>query len=719
MVASIGTSSTAVGSNDNSQDQLKNRITLWTQDFIACQPLAGFFHIATLGSEQRSGEHVIALEKEREIRLLARTLSATGKTVSVFVCHDPLELSIHTMGDNAAMMILQQKLSYAEWLDEIKEAPLSLEDAVAIAEDIMQSQPESLERTIALETLGRRAKVSEYNWHKNYLQSIKAKLESCLVLDSSQPIDPTERKRLELKAIAQERDPYKSIDLIIEFSRRTGWSRRDIEQQIRLFKTSTTIPKAKRVKGKDFLGLETESISWVFPGIIPGRGVFVLGGHAGAGKTTLAYDAAGSLLLGEEFLGEKPVRTGKVLIVSGDELPCFTQDKLIERGIPVDNEDWEIILNWDVSQWEVLEEAIADIRPALVIIDSFSSIHRDPSFDENSSQAKSTIYDLEALTNAYNCGCILIHHLSKSKENQGVAKLRGSSAISAAASVVCLMDQTSADTRKLSFPKVRGAQTEPFLVTLDGSSGRYVVINGGDEARTKSLGERIFAFLAQDPEKRFEQDEISRALSIPLSQKDSVYQALGRLFKRGQIIKRPSQYGGKRKVYGVANPAQLSHTEALTIVTDTIEDTPPLPQLNVSVQISETIDTQELQLTDNLTDNLTNTELTLKNELPALDDSTQVIEGIPAELTDTTAEGSVCPPVVETVTPTPKQPKQIWAWNQREKGGTWKPATIVLDNGFGSITIQFVGNSKEIKVPRNWTVPLSAVVPSHTPKKVF
>jgi hypothetical protein len=123
MITAINTSSAAVGSNDNSQDQLKNRIALWTQDFIACQPLARFFHIATLGSLERSGEHIIALEKEREIRLLARTLSATGKTVSVFVCHDPLELSIHTMGDNAAMMILQQKLSYAEWLDLIKEAP--------------------------------------------------------------------------------------------------------------------------------------------------------------------------------------------------------------------------------------------------------------------------------------------------------------------------------------------------------------------------------------------------------------------------------------------------------------------------------------------------------------------------------------------------------------------------------------------------------------------
>jgi hypothetical protein len=211
-----------------------------------------------------------------------------------------------------------------------------------------------------------------------------------------------------------------------------------------------------------------------------------------------------------------------------------------------------------VSQWDFLEEAIANLKPTLVVIDSFSSIHRDPSFDENSSQAKSTIYDLEALTNAYGCGCILIHHLSKSKENQGVAKLRGSSAISAAASVVCLMEQTSDGSRKLSFPKVRGAQTQPFLVNLDGSTGRYQVVSGGDDAPTKSLGDRILAFLQKEPYKRFEQDEISAALGIPPSHKDSVYQALGRLFKRGLITKRPSQLGGKRKVYGVSNPTQLS-----------------------------------------------------------------------------------------------------------------------------------------------------------------
>lgn len=534
---------------------------------------------------------------------------------------------------------------------------LSLRKAIASSEGILKAQIslklDTIEANILLEELRREAGVNEYNWETKYLKPIREKLERSLALPApaNQPTDPSERKRLELKALATERDTYKFTDKLIEFCRRTGWTRRDAEQQIRLFKTSTVTPKAKRLKGKDFLALETESISWVFPGIIPSRGVFVVGGHAGTGKTTLAYDAAGSLLLGEEFLGEKPVKTGKVLIVTGDELPCFTQDKLIDRGIPLDNDDWDIILNWDVSQWEVLEEAIADIRPALVIIDSFSSIHRDPSFDENSSQAKSTIYDLEALTNAYSCGCILIHHLSKSKENQGVAKLRGSSAIAAAASVVCLMETTSDGTRKLSFPKVRGAQTKPILAALDGSTGRYEVVSGGDDSGTKSLGDRILAFLQREPHKRFEQDEISKALNISYTQKDSVYQALGRLFKRGLITKRPSILGGKRKVYGISTPYDYSDNNgcdtSLRNVTDSFtnkpQDTHPPSSLNVSVKNAESIDICGLELTDTLTDNSTDTKLTPQKNVQAVSGTNINTVMVLAKLTNKVDGGCVSP----------------------------------------------------------------------------
>jgi len=628
------------------------RPILWNEDIIAAESLNEYFRIGLPGREAEPGHHILALEDELLIRQLARKLQEVeGTKVDIYQLTQSLGSLVAWVGINAVPMITMGALPYETWLKSRKNQPLELEDAVAIAEDIIKCDPDSPERNIALDLLGRRAGVSEYNWDKKYLASLRARFESALALpDVPESLDPTERKRLELKALSQERDPDKFTDGIVTFCRRYGWSRRDVEARIRQLKTSTTTPKAKRLKGKDFLALETESISWVFPGIIPSRGVVVLGGHAGTGKTTLAYDAVGSVLLREEFLGEKPVTTGKVLVVTGDELPCFTQDKLIDRGIPLDNEDWDIILNWDVSQWDVLEEALADVRPSLVIIDSFSSIHRDPSFDENSSQAKSTIYDLEALTNAYGCGCILIHHLSKSKENQGVAKLRGSSAISAAASVVCLMEQTSDGTRKLSFPKVRGAQTEPFLVNLDGSTGRYQVVRGGDDATTKSLGNRILAFLQKSPYKRFEQDEISAALGIPSSHKDSVYQALGRLFKRGLITKRPSQLGGKRKVYGVTNPSQLSHPEGLRSVTDTSQDPhPPMPA-KVSVQNAETVTTQELEVTDTLTDNLTDSKLTHPNDVHPVSASNQELESVSTKLTDTDSQGCVSPASVETVT---------------------------------------------------------------------
>jgi predicted transcriptional regulator len=727
-----------LGVNPNQSQQTSDRASslphLWVSNIIAAQSLApcfeGIFSPEVPATNPR-GHHILSLDPdtpERVWRAIAHKLISAGCEVSVCevgsFSNQPLEWYLaDTPIQDVALHIITEDIPYSYWLESLNHKPLSIERAVELAEDILKLEPDEERCNVALEVLRRRAKVSEYNWDKKHIDHIRARLEKSLTAPNApESLDPTERKRLELKEIAQERDTYKFIDKVIGFCRRTGWTRRDVEQQIRQLKNCTVTPKAKRLKGKDFLALETESISWVFPGILPSRGVFVIGGHAGAGKTTFAYDAVGSLLLGEEFLGEKPVKTGKVLIVTGDELPCFTQDKLIDRGIPLDNEDWDIILNWDVSQWDVLEEAIADIRPTLLVIDSYSSIHRDPSFDENSSQAKSTIYDLEALTNAYGCGCILIHHLSKSKENQGVAKLRGSSAISAAASVVCLMEQTSDGSRKLSFPKVRGAQTEPFLVTLDGSTGRYEVVSGGDDAGTKSLSARILAFLQKSPYQRYEQEEISSALGIPSSHKDSVYQALGRLFKRGLITKRPSKHGGKRKVYGVVNPSQLSHTEGLRTVTDTFEDTHIPLSAKVSVQIAETTDTQALELTDTLTDTLTDSELTHQNDIQEEKASNLESVDIPAKLTNTDTQAYVCPPSVETVTQSPKEPKELpakapkklWVWNKLL--GKWNRAELVRDNGFGSVTIRFAGDSKDVKVYRGWAVPFSADKPSHAPK---
>jgi predicted transcriptional regulator len=213
------------------------------------------------------------------------------------------------------------------------------------------------------------------------------------------------------------------------------------------------------------------------------------------------------------------------------------------------------------------------------------------------------------------------------------------------------MEQTSDGSRKLSFPKVRGAQTEPFLVRLDGSTGRYEVVSGGDNADTKSLGERILSFLQKFLHKLFEQNEISEALGIAASNKDSVYQALGRLFKRGLITKRPSKLGGKRKVYGISNPYSFCDNNSCDTlsrnvtdaVTDKVQDTHTSFPLNLSVQNSETIDVSGLELTDTLTDTLTDNQLTLKNDVQTVSSSNQVVESVSAKLTNTENSGCVSP----------------------------------------------------------------------------
>jgi len=520
---------------------------------------------------------------------------------------------------------------------------LSLREAVKIAQLIITIlEPyDPIQANIALDLVRRRAGMSEYTWDKKYVAEIRAKLEKAFSKSSDNPL--SERRKKDLQALTQEKDPDKFIDDRIAFCRRYGWSRREVDQRIAQLKSVNIKPQAKRLTGKSFLSLETESMSWVFPGIIPSRGVSIIGGNPGVGKTTLAYDAAGSFLLNEEFLGEKPTKPGKVLIVTGDELPCFTQDKIINRGFPLMN--WDIVLNWDISQWDVLEETIKEVKPSLIIVDSFSSIHRDPNFDENSAQAKSTVYNLEALTNAYGCGCVLIHHLSKSKDNKGIAKLRGSSAIAAAASVVCLMEETSTGSRKLSFPKVRGAQTEPFIVELDEPSGRYKVILGGDKEETKSLGERILELLTQSPHKRFEQVEISEALGIPVHKKDSVYQALGRLFKRGLITKRPSGTGKRTKVYGIYNPYKHIPKDTCDnkpiVESIKIEGSPPSVVENVSVIKSITIEITESQTTDTLNNNPINTSLTNSNEQIEVNASIPCKQEVLVELTGVNNQGGV------------------------------------------------------------------------------
>jgi hypothetical protein len=172
---------------------------LWTEDFISAQALAQCFRIGLKGSEGQ-GHHIIAMQSELFIRYLAQRIQKAGGTVQIFPGDTRLEVSIATMGMDAAPMILMGAISYDQWLESRAHEPLELKEAVAIAEDTLRFEPDSPERNIALDILRRRAGVSEYNWDKKYLNLIRAKLERALALPGS--VTPGEQ-RLELLTLDQ------------------------------------------------------------------------------------------------------------------------------------------------------------------------------------------------------------------------------------------------------------------------------------------------------------------------------------------------------------------------------------------------------------------------------------------------------------------------------------------------------------------------------------
>jgi hypothetical protein len=414
-------------------------------------------------------------------------------------------------------------------------------------------------------------------------------------------------------AYSDEVDLFKRTLLKGQICARYRISHKELQELVDFTKGRTTASQTKCYNGANFLKLETEGIKWLIPGIIPGRGVTILGGAPGAGKTTIAYDMAASILYQESFLGEEINTPGKVMFVSSDEQPCFAQDKLINRGYKFD-EQWQFVTDWDISQKETLELYISDFLPQFVMIDSFAAIHKDVNFDENSSSAKAAVYWLESLANKYGCAIVLIHHCNKNREQKGVSKLRGNTAIAGACSAVLLLEGDN-NVKSFSAAKLRGSEPFKWDIKLDPDTGRWSVVQGKiDDSDSKSLSDTILhLFVSKYPTSRLEVTEIQNEVG---GERDTIYKALDRLCKRGMLVKRPSEVNRRFKVYGL--PLLNINDEVIALK----EPSPPTTPVTDPSPTSETIIQQEIQTLDMTLDthwttletqNPTNTE-THKNQ---------------------------------------------------------------------------------------------------------
>jgi|GEM_PF-5301545 len=552
---------------------------LWVADLSAIVHLAHHFVVHDLLNPPKSvapGLHYILADANTPLAAIWRAWYLTGGTASVYQCQNTTDVWV---GDGIMhpKELISQIITFArpwsEWVLFQSHEQLNVITARDIAAVIIKYDQFP---AAALEQLRQQCKVPSWDW-KTIINELRQ-------VESTSLTNATERLRLEIQRYATESNPITKALLKSEICSHYRISEKTLNQLVDALNLANG-PVAKLYTQAEFMQLETGGVEWLFPGLLLGRGVTILGGDPGIGKTTLAYDAAVSMLLNEEFLGETPTKKGKVLFVASDELPCFVQDKLATRGACA-AEDWAVLLDWDVSQWQRLEEVIADLKPAMVVIDSFASIHKSLDFDENASAAKHAVSQLEALSNTYNFGCILIHHNNKNRDRKGVSRLRGSSGIGAAASAIWILEgENHSQLRRLTSPKIRSAAPIDLLLKLNPEFGRWEVASEQD-VTTKTCGDRIIELLSKIPENiALCCTEIASAIGWG---REAIYKALQRLSQRGILNVRPSTTDPRHKVYRLAV---------------NMLDTPPMNETELSNVIPEMVEQQGVEDIGQILDN--------------------------------------------------------------------------------------------------------------------
>jgi hypothetical protein len=190
-----------------------------------------------------------------------------------------------------------------------------------------------------------------------------------------------------------------NVDKIIEEAKHRIYGREEIETIDAL-----TIANADQCR------------EWLIAGIMPLGSVMLLAASGGTGKSTIVYNWALNIALGESWSNRRCMQ-GKSLIIQSDEPLVDTSEKLGVIGYQDANLEpgtvafWE---NWRFGHMKQLEDYVRKNRPVFIAIDSLTACLAGMDVDLVKSNAGDVIYGLRDIANQYKCSIIILHHLNKS-----------------------------------------------------------------------------------------------------------------------------------------------------------------------------------------------------------------------------------------------------------------------------------------------------------------
>lgn len=336
------------------------------------------------------------------------------------------------------------------------------------------------------------------------------------------------------------------------------------------------LPRGSRLRPFDVPGMlvsDPPAVPWVVDGFVA-RGILtLLAGREGVGKSMFAASLAVAVASGGGRVGPLTCHAGSVLIVDAENGEAEAHRRVRGLGLPDEvagSFAWFECVAGDLLNPDGiadLDDVLGDLRPALVILDSFASLWRG-----RENEAEHVQPDLDVLRNLlrrHDAGGLLLHHQGK-----GSAEYRGSTAIGAACEVTAGLgrEQGDDDPSRLYLqpwkvrPAVRGPrlwlrmtadrgavfvdEAEPYHDPDAAPPGRPPVIR-------ESVCDGIAAVLAA-AEEPMSQGAIIAALGRPKGDR-TARRALRALLDAGEVQHGPDGYSGR----GAKPPSPLGESEVV------------------------------------------------------------------------------------------------------------------------------------------------------------